>query len=304
MRLPEVREKQAELAKKAGVEGFCYWHYWFGNGRELLERPFYEVLQSGKPDYPFCLGWANHSWYKKRWGKTEKDTLLIQQSYPGVEDYILHFNKYLPAFRDKRYIRVNGKPIFVIYDPYHFEDINTFIKTWRFLARENNLNDFYFIAKDYDCRNKEKALSYGFDAVYNEDTLNVHHEMPLLKKAFLMVLRKIFNIPTVISYKKAIKYMVTEKCRENNVFPVISPNWDHSPRSGSNSVILHNPLPQYFKSVAKRAIEVVKEKPEQEKIIFLKSWNEWGEGNYMEPDLEYGHGYINALREAIDEEIV
>lgn len=298
LRVPEVRAQQAALAKEAGIEGFCYWHYWFGEGRELLERPFNEVLQSGEPDFPFCLAWANHSWYKKRWGKAEKDELLIEQKYGGDQDYIEHFNHLLPAFKDKRYMKVDGKPIFVIYDPYSFKDVRHFVSLWRKLAAENGLNDFYFIAKDSDSRQKTEALSYGFDAIYNEDTLNIHHKLPLISKVLLMAGRKL-NIPSVFSYRKAIKYMVTEECRKRDTIPVIAPNWDHSPRSGARAMILHNPRPEYFEQLAKHAIDVVSSKPEDEQLIILKSWNEWGEGNYMEPDMEYGHGYINAMKRAL-----
>lgn len=111
LRLPEVREEQVQLAREAGVYGFCYWHYWFGNGKRLLERPFEEVLESGKPDFPFCLGWANHSWYAKLWDKdTRKDKLLIEQKYLGKEDYVAHFMYALKAFKDKRYIKDGDKP--------------------------------------------------------------------------------------------------------------------------------------------------------------------------------------------------
>ena len=119
LRIPEIREQQAELAKEAGIEAFCYWHYWFGEGKRLLERPFNEVLTSGKPDFPFCLAWANHSWYKKLWDSQarEKDLLLIEQKYLGIEDYKSHFYAMLPAFKDDRYFRVNGKLFFIVYDP-------------------------------------------------------------------------------------------------------------------------------------------------------------------------------------------
>lgn len=303
LRLAEVREQQAELAKEAGIEAFCYWHYWFGNGRRLLERPFNEVVSSGKPDFPFCLGWANHSWYKKLWDpkSKEKDKLLIEQTYPGIEDYVLHFNTLLPAFKDHRYLKVNGKLFFLIYDPLHFEDIKTFISTWRRLAKENGLNDFYFVAQDFDSRAKEQILSLGVDAIYNSDTFNIHHKLNKFSKVMYLLQRKVFRRPTAFNYKDAIKYMVIDDCKNREVIPCISPNWDHSPRSSHNAVILKNSTPDLFKRIAKRAIEIVKGKPEDEQIVMIKSWNEWGEGNYMEPDLEFGHGYINALKEAIEE---
>ena len=301
LRVPEVREEQAKLAREAGIEGFCYWHYWFA-GRRLLERPFNEVLASGKPDFPFCLAWANHSWYKKLWDPNapEKDKLLIEQTYPGVEDYVNHFNELLPAFKDDRYIRVNGKLFFVIYDALHFDDIKTFINTWRKLAKENALNDFYFVATDADSRNKDIILSKGLDAIYNNDTFNVHHHLSKWKKGLLYFQRNYLKRPTVFDYKDAIKHMVIDDCKNKGVIPMIVPNWDHSPRSGANAIILKNSTPDLFQQISERAIEIVKQKPEEEQIIILKSWNEWGEGNYMEPDMEFGHGYIEALRKAIE----
>jgi hypothetical protein len=301
--MPEIREAQAQLAREAGIEAFCYYHYWFGNGKRLLERPFEEVVKSGEPDYPFCLAWANHSWYKKLWDPKApgKDLLLIEQTYPGVEDYINHFNALLPAFQDSRYFRVDGKIFFVIYDPMGFNDVENFISTWRDLARKNNLKDFYFVGTDYDCRNKETIIKKGFDATYNHDTFNVHHHLSKVKKGLLWAKRTYLHRPTVFSYKNAIKYMVTDDCASRDTIPMIVPNWDHSPRSGHNAIILSKSTPELFKSIAKRAIEVVKNKPSEEQIVIIKSWNEWGEGNYMEPDIEFGHDYLKALKEAIEE---
>lgn len=303
LRLPETRELQAKLARDAGIEAFCYWHYWFGKGRRLLERPFSEVLSSGKPDFPFCLAWANHSWYKKRWdpNSKEKDELLIEQTYPGIDDYKDHFYTMLPAFKDSRYVRVNNKPLFFIYDIRNFEDVSTFVKTWRQLANENGLNDFYFVGTDFDGRFKNDIISKGLDAVYECDSINIHHNLSFLKKAFLYLQREILKKPTVFEYKDAIKYMITSRCAENNIFPTITPNWDHSPRSGGRALILNNSTPELFKKLAVQALEIVKDKPKDEQIIVIKSWNEWGEGNYMEPDTEFGHGYLNALKDAIEE---
>lgn len=117
LRLPEVREQQAELAREAGVTGFLYWHYWFGNSKRIMERVFQEVLDSGKPDFPFALAWANHSWYKKDWsGGRKHDVCLMEQSYPGINDAREHFNFLLKAFRDDRYVKINGKPFLYIFD--------------------------------------------------------------------------------------------------------------------------------------------------------------------------------------------
>jgi hypothetical protein len=149
LRVPEIREAQALMARDAGIEGFCYWHYWFGNGKQLLERPFNEVLQSGKPDFPFCLAWANEDWKGFDHGLTNRN-MLIEQLYPGIDDYIEHFYSVLPAFKDKRYIRVNDKPLFMIYKPLVNHHVPIFIETWRRLAKENGVSDIYFVGQCTD----------------------------------------------------------------------------------------------------------------------------------------------------------
>jgi lipopolysaccharide biosynthesis protein len=145
LRLPESRAAQAAMAKAYGVEGFCYWHYWFGNGKRLLERPFHEVLESGEPDFPFCLGWANHSWEDKQFKKGGTNKLLIKQEYPGDEDYRQHFLYVLKAFRDSRYLRVDDKPIFFVHGTKDF-DVAYFIRFWQQLALEHGLKGIHFVA--------------------------------------------------------------------------------------------------------------------------------------------------------------
>ena len=266
-----------------------------------MERPFEEVVASGKPDFPFCLAWANHTWYKKQWDpkSPQKDKLLIEQLYPGEEDYVNHFMTLLHAFKDKRYIRVEGKLFYVIYDALHFADVENFIKTWRRLAREHGLNDFYFVASDFNSEHREELLAKGFDATHNVDHLNIYHTKNFLSKAMLTIGRKYLHIPMIYKYRDCIKYMINKDCCQRNVIPVILPNWDHTPRSGARGMVMTHAAPKYFKQLAMKALDVVKDKPEEERIIMLKSWNEWGEGNYMEPDLEYGHGYIDALADAL-----
>ena len=300
LRLPETRIAQAEMAKKYGVDGFCYWHYWFGEDKRLLERPFNEVLKSGEPDFPFCLGWANHSWYKKLWRRTGKDKLLIEQKYLGKDDYEKHFYEMLPAFSDKRYIKVDNKLFFIIYNPLDSSEIPIFINTWRQLAKQNGLNDFYFIGKTSNNRKKKEMISTGCNAIFNDDVFNIHHHLPKFVKIIYLMQRKFFSTPTIFDYKKAINYMVMEE-KDGFVdsIPVIAPNWDHSPRSGSNAIILKNSMPKLFKNLVVKTLKIVNNKPKNHQIIFLKSWNEWGEGNYIEPDTEFGHEYLKALKDGI-----
>lgn len=299
LRTNETRLAQAQLAYEHGVDGFIYWHYWFGGGKRLLNIPFDKVVESGTPDLPFALAWANHSWYKKTWDKNGKNTLLLEQSYSGREDFENHFYDMLGAFRDSRYIKVNGKLLFVIY--MNFDTCGDFISTWRNLAVENNLPGFYFVARDSDSRNFDALIECGFDGIYNDDVFNIHHHYSKYKKAFLYICREYLGMPTIIDYKAAISYMINEDCQKDNVIPTIAPNWDHSPRSGRKAIILSRSSPEIFKILVKKALKIVLRKNPENRIIFIKSWNEWGEGNYLEPDLKWGRSYLNAMKEAVRE---
>ncbi|MDR2690973.1 MAG: glycoside hydrolase family 99-like domain-containing protein [Dysgonamonadaceae bacterium] len=301
LRLPEVREKQATMAREAGVEGFCYWHYWFGNGRRLLERPFNEVLASGEPDFPFCLAWANTAWEDKLFNKDGSKKVLIEQTYPGEDDYIHHFHTLLPAFRDKRYIRVDDKPLFMVYSYKEIPDVPFFIRLWNRLARENGLKGIHFVAHTYDEHDMEPLRDMGFDGV---NIVRLFHffkkDFSLVQKCYMKVMRLVFGKGRIVPYAKASKYFSDEKDSLDYCYPTIIPNWDHSPRSGRSTHILVNSTPALFFNHVKTTLKTVENREHQHQLIFLKSWNEWAEGNYMEPDLKYGKGYLNALKKALD----
>lgn len=298
LRLSETREAQAELAREAGVYGFCYWHYWFGNGRRLLERPFNEVVASGKPDFPFCLAWANHSWYAKTWDPKKKDKLLIEQLYPGKEDNEKHFNELLPSFKDERYIKVDGKPLFAIFKPLLVENVSAFIQQWQELAKKNGLPGIYFVGQGPKKEFKE-ILDVGFDAINHEEVNGIHAHQSTLVRGLKQIQRTVFKLPRCYDYAKAMKDMIIPEDSNESVFPTICPNFDHTPRSGTRGLVYTNSNPTTFYNHVRQILDAVA--PKQNKFVFLKSWNEWGEGNYMEPDEKYGKGYIEALRKALDD---
>ena len=181
LRVPETRQAQADMARSYGVEGFMYWHYWFGGGKRLLERPFNEVLASGEPDFPFALAWANETWKGFAHGLTNRNT-LIEQRYLGEQDYIDHFHAVLPAFRDRRYITVDGKPLFMVYKPLQHPDMQAFVELWQRLARENGLPGIYFVGQAFieDCKS---VLSLGLDAVNTNRLLDCVRLGPCLVKS-------------------------------------------------------------------------------------------------------------------------
>jgi hypothetical protein len=299
LRISEVRKQQADLAVESGVDAFCYWHYWFGNGKRLLEMPFNEVLKSGEPKLPFCLGWANESWKAKVWDSTsiKKDVTLIEQLYPGEEDYTQHFYALLDAFKDKRYLRKNNKPIFVIYKPFLFSDIKNFIKLWNELAIKEGISEgIHFIGHTEKTSEIDNLLSLGFEAVNIVRNGEYAHNRKLIKKIILpTIMYKFFKQPLKIKYSLMIKFFVQDSEKRQNVYPSIIPNWDHTPRSGNKGSLFLDSTPELFAKHVEEVFDVVKEKDDNNQLIFLKSWNEWGEGNYMEPDLKFGKKYIEIL---------
>ena len=303
LRLPEVREQQAELAKEAGVDGFCYYHYWFSEGNEELDLPFKQVVAYKKPDFPFCLCWANESWYSKFWNKdgSAQKKLLAEQKYLGEKDNEAHFYSLLEAFKDSRYIKVEGRLLFMIYQPLNFKNFIEFKNQWNNLAKKNGIPEFYFVGYTMYANWIEDIEKAGFDAVNHCRRLDYYFQYDTGLKYISKLINfiKLFvRIPFIVSYSKAIKKAIRPEDYKENVFPTMMPNWDHTPRSVDGGTVLHNSSPELFKKHAIDVMKTVKNKQEEHKIVFLKSWNEWGEGNYMEPDLKYGKGYIKALKEA------
>ena len=300
LRLPEVREEQAKLAMEAGIEGFCYWHYWF-NGKRLLDRVFTEVVEGGEPDFPFCLCWANHSWYKKNWDPTKPNLMLMEQTYPGKEDYINHFNALLKAFKDDRYIKVHGKPVFGIYAPHHIPDFNVLKETWNELAVANGLPGIYFWGFTYEEVYLKGIQKSGMDAVvfdYMLATFRADKE-GFISKLMHKIRQKLGRANT-IEYKRYADLMKKLIIKDPKIHPCIIPNFDHSPRSGNKNIIIHNAEPKYFGQLCKYVFEMYDDREPEENLFFIKAWNEWGEGNYMEPDIKYGKGYIEELFKAVN----
>ncbi|MEN6452766.1 MAG: glycoside hydrolase family 99-like domain-containing protein [Prolixibacteraceae bacterium] len=299
LRVPETREAQAGLAKKNGIEGFCYWHYWFGKGKKLLERPFHEVLESGKPDFPFCLAWANESWKGFAHGLSNRN-VLIEQQYNGPDDYTAHFYDVLPAFKDKRYIKTEGKPVFMVYRPLLFPDIKTFITLWQKLAQKEGLDGIYFIGHTSFVHEINDILNLGFDAV----NINRIFSYIMMNNSLLQRLRNKANrvfrgVPLVYEYKKVYPCFTGEEEKTINIFPLLCPNWDHTPRSGREGVVFQNATPELFEKHLINVLDKIADKPFDKKLVFLKSWNEWAEGNYMEPDQRFGTRYLEVLRKNI-----
>lgn len=298
LRLPETRVAQAEMAAAYGVEGFCYWHYWF-SGRRMLERPFNEVLSSGSPDFPFCLGWANHSW-SGVW-KDEPHRLLIDQIYPGEADDRAHFDYLLTAFCDHRYMTVDGKPILVIFKPTDMPDAKRRFDLWRELALQAGLKGLHIVG--INMMDFKDAAELGLDAIILSNLNFTNSVINEAKKIMWGIKRRLsLGGPRIVEYSEAIKHLVPDLNQfDCEAYPCAYPNWDNTPRKGRKGVVLANSTPALFEEHLKDAVSALDDRVDEHKLIFLKSWNEWAEGNHLEPDTKWGLQYLQALKRVIDE---
>jgi lipopolysaccharide biosynthesis protein len=297
LRLPEARAAQAELAREYGVEGFCYYHYWFG-GRRILERPFNEVLASGEPDFPFCLCWANHSW-NSIWQGTP-DRVLVEQVYPGMADHAAHFDFLLKAFTDPRYITVEGKPLFLVYKPDDIPDVQRVTDYWRERAHQAGLNGLHLVGVSHFNPGWDPRTR-GFDACMMQKLPLKNGRIPwqfLDAKARKLLSRGRYNL-TIYAYEEMLGFLLRNKKTEFMDYPCVLPNWDHTPRTGMNGLVFHGSTPELFRRHLRDALAKVADHQPEHKILFLKAWNEWAEGNYVEPDLRFGRGYLEAIRDEI-----
>ncbi len=314
LRVPEIRYAQAEMAKQYGIDGFSFYHYWFGNGKQLLEKPFLNVLEDKNYSFPFMLHWANGSWSKKLWNADGSgDRLLMEQTYPGESDAINHFYTLLPAFKDKRYMRIDGKLMFAVDLPLNSPEINKILSLWRSLAKKEGIGEFYFIAHAAHYKEstilKEKGVegllgenglyNGAYDAIIDSQYRKVMYTNLFWKAKY--IIRKKMGIPNTYSYKYAIENSSGEYDKDERVFPEIFPRFDHSPRSRGKELIFTGDSPELFGQYTKATLQLIKDKQPDHQLIFIRAWNEWGEGNYLEPDIKSGLGYLEALKNALEE---
>ena len=305
LRVPETRAAQAELAREYGIEGFCYWHYWF-QGRRLLWRPFNDVLQSGEPDFPFCLAWANESW-SRRWLGEEKD-VLIAQSYSDGDD-VHHIRWLLQAFADRRYITINGRPLFLIYRPRHLPNPQRTTDLFRTECVKTGLREPFLVGIDAHCQNLD-CRSIGFDGTLSfEPQLGVlpgafkpdssSNDEPSLSKLMRNLRLGIFSSRLKIYDDEEARRLMFQRKPEFPYYPSIFVGWDNTPRRRENAIVVINGTPDRFAEHLSTMIRAVANRPFEDRLVFINAWNEWAEGNYLEPDLKWGCAYLKGVRKVV-----
>jgi hypothetical protein len=300
----ETRAAQAEMARSHGIEGFCYWHYWF-EGSRLLERPFDEVLTSGEPNFPFCLAWANHDWSRAWMGDT-KD-VLVKQSYSSQDDQ-RHARWLVRAFSDRRYLRIGDRPIFVIYQPHSLPNPQVTTGTFRNECVRQGLPEPYLVGIN-NAGSAADARTLGFDETLIHQPYLwalpgagdggsrarrflrcLRHRLPrnLRHRTFSPCLK-------VYDYSEALRLMAEREVNYPHI-PCLFVGWDNTARRGRDAIIVLNATPEKFEAALRDVVKLVSHKPFEQRLVFLNAWNEWAEGMYLEPDQRWGASFLEAVR--------
>jgi hypothetical protein len=305
LRLSETRAAQAALANEYGVEGFVYWHYWFA-GRRVLERPVREVVESGEPHFPFALAWANQSWTGIWHGAPER--VLIEQTYPGPDDYRRHFEAVLPALSDHRYVTVDGRPLFIVFRPRELPDADRFCEQWRSLADNAGLPGVYLVGiDDFDSWDPRAD---GFDAAIAGRTA---YTAGLVGDGVLGLARHLLRGGEVggsrrsrlrppllgFDYAEQASRLIPRSRIAWEAYPSVVPRCDTTPRMGRRGSVWLDSTPDRFAHHVREALATLQDRPDDRRLLFVESWNEWAEGTQLEPDRRWGRAYLQALSDAL-----
>lgn len=305
--------EQAKLAKKYGLYGFCYYHYWF-EGKLLLEKPLENMLCEKSVDIPFCMCWANESW-ARTWDGQETNILIKQNYNDSEEGWKKHFEYLLKFFKDDRYIKINNKPMFIVYKPYLIKKYKQMLDFWNKLSMEHGFEGMYFgyqypdslkyddIQDEFDFGIEfEPTLTFGQIMEGKEGLslfkkINYLHKIPNGLKNTLKT--KLSMQPYIVDYDYVWEKILSRKPLNNKIFPGAFCSWDNTPRKGKSGLVFYEATPEKFKEYLARQFKRAKEDYNVD-FIFINAWNEWGEGAHLEPDIYNGYGYLEALKNAVD----
>jgi hypothetical protein len=301
LRTSETREAQAALAREYGISGFCYYHYWF-NGRRLLGRPFDEVLESGRPDFPFSLCWANEDWTRAWDGRSGER--LIRHEYSDEDDR-RHLQWLARAFQDERYIRVHGKPLFLVYRALRLPDPLRTTEIWREEAQRLGVGELFLCRVESFTDEHSDPAPLGFDAAVEFQPDWTRLGTPFRRGRHWNLLRKlglsspVYRRHRVYDYESVVQGMLEKRLPPYRCFPCVTPSWDNTPRRKSDAVVLRGSTPELYARWLSAAIEKELSSPPDEAMVFINAWNEWAEGNHLEPCQRWGPGYLEATRDAL-----
>jgi lipopolysaccharide biosynthesis protein len=305
LRLPEAREAQAALAKEYGIHGFCYYHYWF-NGKRLLERPVNDICASGKPDYPFCLCWANENWTRV-WDGGENE-ILMQEVYSESDD-LNHIRTLIPIFQDRRYIQIDGKPLFLVYRANRLPNPLQTTETWRREAAKAGITGLYLVRVESFRDESGNPLELGFDAALEFQPRGaLLHGLRKFRdhwweRHMLGTGNRVFANHGIYPYADLVNRSIAMELPPYPFIRCVCPGWDNTARRKRGSMILQGSTPEEYQRwlahTIRQAGSGCSNTTPHQSIVFINAWNEWGEGNHLEPCQKWGRSYLEATLRAL-----
>ena len=290
LRIEDVQKRQLELARQHGIYGFCYYHYWFA-GKRVMERPVQQILANKELNLPFCLCWANENW-TRRWDGGDGDVLLRQEH--SLKDDVEFIQEVDPVLKDGRYIRIDGKPLLILYRPMLLPDPAATARCWREYGRENGIGELYIVGvaafglSDYE--------PIGFDGLVQFPPHNIkNHDISATKTFYNLDFRG-----EVLDYTRAAAESLSDLDPNKSVFPGVMMEWDNEARKPGRGVVYHGCTPEIYQQWLDAACHyVIENKGENERFVFINAWNEWAEGTYLEPDRKHGYAYLSATANVV-----
>ena len=311
--LVEVLKWQCKIAKDHGIYGFCFYHYWF-NGKLLLEKPMELLLAHPEIDTHYCVSWANHNWEDSWKASPGREKILIGHDFDDETDWKPHFNYLLQFFKDPRYMKEDGKPLLTIYIPNIIGKLNKMLTLWNQMAIESGFSGLKFLfqsAMSYQSKGWDRSMfDYGIE-FHPGFVNNVPSKLSFFNimkyshkiKSFLGIKSRLTRVQKKVAfsnYDETWKRILSLKPSADNAIPSAFVDWDNTPRKQHSGRVYLGATPEKFKKYFKQLLVKAKVEYKTDKI-FLFAWNEWAEGGYLEPDEKYGYGYLNAIKDAIND---
>ena len=317
-----VMKWQAEIARNAGIYGFCVYHYWF-NGKLLLEKPMENLLKNRGIDFPFCFCWANEDWSNIWEGDLNSVKILISNKYDDKSEWCRHFNYLLNFFKDERYIKVDNKPLFIIYNPIIISNVDEIMSLWnnmaikagfggiifmyqtgRTLLSDDKRKDFFDYGIEYypgleEIAKKSKSTIKREDIIHAFGTFIRQNFGLKLNRRIKENIKESKTVKIVETYDSVWNYILNRNVESNNIIPGAFVDWDNTPRRKYAGKVILGASPLKFRNYLSQQIKRAKE-VYKKNLMFIFAWNEWSEGGYLEPDEKYGSAYLDAVHYALE----
>lgn len=287
LRLRETRHEQIELAKAHGIDAFCYHYYWF-SGTRILHRPLDDMLTDPASDMPFCLCWANENW-TRRWDAADHEILIAQKYLP--DDNLNFIKSLVPFFEDRRYLRIDGKPLLIVYRPQHLPNARDAAAVWRDYCRSIGLGEIHLCAA-LTHGNADYA-QFGFDSGVEFPPHNLNPSSVNLEIKFHDYFKG-----NVVQYAAIAQSYLDRGHPGKRVFKTVFPSWDNTARTKERALVVLNGTPDNYEYWLSSTLDLAQRADKEEPLVFINAWNEWAEGCHLEPDRRFGRGFLEATRNA------